>query len=361
MIFIYLTIFLSSSIIAFINLSPQFGANPSKKQREQYSKFDNYENGEFKNIEKMISLESDISFFDFFKKDTNRFPEKNISTEKINYGQFKNNHDSISFAWLGHSSFIFNINGKIILLDPMLSNYASPIPIKTLKRFNSEIAISLDEIDSVDVIIISHDHYDHLDYKTIKKLNNKVEKYIVPIGIGNHLRGWGVNEKNITELNWYNKTSYSNIEFVCLPSRHYSGRGPKNKNSTLWGSWAIISDLGKIYFSGDGGYGKHFEEIGNKYGPFDLTLIDSGQYNEAWQHSHMFPRESVQAAIDLKADFYMPIHWGAFVLSMHHWTEPVEQAKFHADQKKQKIITPPIGQIIKFSQLNSINTGDWWK
>ena len=353
----YILISLSSLIIAFINLSPQFGSNPNKEQKKYYSTFPNYKNNEFNNQENTLMVTADMPMSNFFKRDSSRIPIENIVSKKINMEEFKNNN-IINFSWLGHSAFLFNINGTLLMLDPMLSQHASPIPIPTLKRY-SDIALSFEDIDTIDAVIFSHDHYDHLDYSTIKKLREKVINYFVPLGIGNHLINWGVDPKCITELNWNQSIQFDEIKLICLPSRHFSGRGPLNRNSTLWASWALISKYGKIYFSGDSGYGKHFKEIGDQYGPFDLVLIDSGQYNKAWKHSHMFPEEAIIAAKDLVAKYFMPIHWGTFTLSTHSWNEPIYKSIFYAKKYNQQIIAPEIGEVVFLNNINN-QIYNWW-
>ena len=239
-----------------------------------------------------------------------------------------------------------NLGGNIILLDPMLGQFAAPVPVPSLKRYSTQIAFSVEDIDTIDMVVYSHDHYDHLDYSTIKKIKGKVGLFIVPHGVGNHLRSWGVPEQSIIELNWNDSKEINGIEFVCLPARHFSGRGPFNRNSTLWSSWAIKCEHGKIYFSGDSCYGKHLKKIGDEHGPFDISLIDCGQYNKAWKYSHMFPEQSIIAAKDLKGEYLIPIHWGAFTLSTHSWIEPPEKVFANAEKLGQKIILPQIGQII---------------
>ena len=359
-IIVYIILGLFGSIVTFLSFSPQFGKNPTKSQQQLYSTFDNYKDGAFVNIEEASMITGDMPRGEFFKDVPGRRPDKDFSPQKIDFKKFRKSNDkSIKFVWIGHSSFLFNIGGKLIMLDPMFGDYCAPIPIPTLKRFQDDIALSIEDIDSIDLVIFSHDHYDHLDYLTIKKIKNKVKKFYVPYGIGNHLKHWGVKDNLITEFNWFDSKKLNDIDIVCLPSRHFSGRGPKNRNSTLWASWAIISELGKIYFSGDGGYGSHFKDIGKKYGPFDLSLIDSGQYNKAWKHSHMFPKEAVMAAQDLGSKYYMPIHWGAFKLSTHHWTDPVEGAILYAKEYDQKIITPQLGEVVLLDKPNQ-DIFKWW-
>ena len=242
----------------------------------------------------------------------------------------------------------------------MLGSHAAPVPLPSLKRYSSKIAFDIDELEVIDFVVFSHDHYDHLDYPTIKKIKNRVKNFIVPHGIGNHLKSWGVQSESIIELNWNESFDYNDIEFVCLPARHFSGRGPLNRNSTLWSSWAIKSNRGKIYFSGDSGYGAHFKKIGQEHGPFDFSLIDCGQYNKAWKFSHMFPKQAINAALDLNTKYLIPIHWGAFTLASHSWIEPPEIVSEEAKKLNQDFMIPEIGQILVLNDENKIKHR-WWR
>ena len=346
--------------VSYLNLAPQFGSNPTSSDQKQYEKFSNYRNGIFMNQEETPVMTGEVSTWDFFKSDSMRKP-KNIIPRKINFSDFsyKNKHH-YRLAWLGHSAFLINISGIIILLDPMLGSHAAPIPIPSLKRFNDELPIDPNSIPNIDFVILSHDHYDHLDFSTIKIIKEKVNTFLVPIGIGSHLKSWKVKEEKIIEMNWNQSFQTDALEFICLPARHFSGRGPLNRNSTLWSSWAIKSPDVKIYFSGDSGYGRHLKKIGDEHGPFDISLIDCGQYNTAWKYSHMFPNEAVSAAIDLKSKFFMPIHWAAFTLSMHPWDEPIKESKRLAHEKGLKCLTPEIGEILSEKQLNK-KFPLWWE
>ena len=357
---IYILVTLSIFVVAFINLSPQFGTNPTQDQKRLYANYSNYKNGEFQNAEEFVMMTGDMPLSEFFKSDSNRIPNKDLIHESIDLESFVDAEDhKIKISWIGHSAFILNIDGNILLLDPMLGQYAAPVPLPSLKRYSSKIAFSIDDIDIIDAVIFSHDHYDHLDYSTVKQIKNKVKMFFVPYGVANHLKGWGVRQESIIELNWDESANFNGIEIVCLPARHFSGRGPLNRNSTLWCSWAIKSEYGKIYFSGDSGYGKHFKAIGEMHGPFDLSFLDCGQYNVAWKYSHMIPEEAVRASKDLVSDFFMPIHWGAFTLSTHPWEEPINRALNHAKKTNQNIVAPKLGQIIFLDDLDNNNI-DWW-
>jgi len=348
-------------VILFVSIAPQFGSNPTSEQIKYYGTFPNYRDGGFESLEKTPMMTGEVSTWEFFKNDTNRKPKSEIIPKNINYSQFsKINEKDYKIAWLGHSAFIINLSGKIILLDPMLGSHAAPVPVPSLKRYNKILPINPDSLNNIDVVVLSHDHYDHLDYSTIKRIKDNVNTFVVPYGVGNHLRKWKVEEEKIIELNWNEVFKMDDMEFTCLPARHFSGRGPLNRNSTLWSSWAIKSPKVKIYFSGDSGYGKHFKQIGDDHGPFDISLIDCGQYNKAWKHSHMFPSEAVLAAKDLDTKFFMPIHWGGFTLSMHPWDEPVKESIKLANQIGLRYFTPEIGEVVSKEKLNKQFT-PWWE
>ena len=360
--FIYLGYALTTAAVtsvSYLNLAPQFGSNPSKKEKIEYETLTNFKDGIFINSERTPLMTGKVSTWDFFKSDSLRKP-KNLETKKISdsfFNQLENKDYQI--AWLGHSAFIISIHEKIILLDPMLGSHASPISIPSLKRFNNELPIDPESIPYIDFVLFSHDHYDHLDFSTIQKIKDKVKMFLVPLGIGSHLRSWDIEEQKIIEMNWEQSYKIDEIEFICLPARHFSGRGPLNQNSTLWSSWALKSSIVKIYFSGDSGYGTHFKKIGDKHGPFDISLIDCGQYNLAWKYSHMFPEQAIAAAIDLKSKYFMPIHWAGFTLALHPWDEPVKESKKIAEEKGLSCLTPQIGEILSKTSLDK-QFPLWW-
>ena len=344
---------------SYLNLAPQFGSNPSAKENSEYEKLSNYENGSFINAEDTPLMTGYISTWDFFKSDSLREPKK-LETEKIDSSFFTNLAEKeYQIAWLGHSAFLISIKDKIILLDPMLGSHASPVPLPMLSRYNEKLSIAPDSIPFIDFVVLSHDHYDHLDFSTIKQIKDNVETFLVPLGIGSHLKSWDVEEKNINEMNWGQSYKINDIEFICLPARHFSGRGPMNRNSTLWSSWAIKSEVLKVYFSGDTGYGSHIKKIGDEHGPFDISLIDCGQYNLAWEHSHMFPHQAVAAAIELKSKYFMPIHWGGFTLALHPWDEPVKKSKELAEEIGLTCITPKIGEVLSRGTIDK-EFNPWW-
>jgi L-ascorbate metabolism protein UlaG (beta-lactamase superfamily) len=209
-------------------------------------------------------------------------------------------------------------------------------------------------------MVISHDHYDHLDYGSIQKLKGKTKLFYVPLGVGAHFREWGVKPEQIVEFNWWEEESVEGLKFVFTPARHFSGRGLTNRFSTLWGSWVIQSKNENVFFSGDSGYGVHFKKIGDKFGPFDFAMIECGQYDEKWADIHMTPEESAQAGVDLKTKVAMPIHWGAFSLALHTWTDPVERIIKTAEELNLPLITPAIGDVVHLDSTIQKTVNNWW-
>lgn len=262
--------------------------------------------------------------------------------------------------WLGHSSLLVQIKGLTLLLDPMFGIAPSPFPFVGGKRYSSKPPVDVDTLPPVDAVLLSHDHYDHLDYGTILKLHGKVGHFFVPLGVGAHLERWGVPAGKITEADWWDELELSGLKLRCTPSRHFSGRSLTDHNTTLWCSWVLDGGHEKIFFSGDSGYGPHFQEIGKRYGPFDLTLMECGQYNERWAGIHMMPEQTVQAHLDVGGKLLLPIHWGAFTLSLHAWNEPVERAAAAAEEKGVAIVTPRIGEPVLLGTAAHPSTR-WWR
>ncbi len=255
---------------------------------------------------------------------------------------------SINISWFGHSSVIINITNKVILIDPVFSKYASPVPF-TNGSFNFTNDYTVENLPPIDILLISHDHYDHLDMNTIKQIDSKVQSYYVPLGVKAHLTKWGIDESKISIADWWDEFVINdNLTIVSTPSRHFSGRGTK-RNTTLWCSWVMKSPRGNIYFGADSGYGKHFKTIGEKFGPFKITMIECGQYNVKWPNIHAMPEQSVQANIDLKGEKMIAIHWSKFQLALHSWTDPIERARVEATKKNVDLIEPMIGDIIEIN------------
>lgn len=337
---------MSLTTVLFIKVSPQFGAPAKAKQTNRVLNSPNFKDGKFHNL-------SDTAMMTGFKFesiygwifDGNKVPSNPLPVIKIDTaGQISESDSITKVTWLGHSAVLLEIGGQKILLDLMLGDVVGPHKWLGTKRFDTNHSINIDDLPNVDAVLISHDHYDHLEYSTIVKLKSKSVKFCVPLGVGAHLIEWGVEENNIIEFDWWESIDLNGLTIVSTPARHFSGRGIIDRNTTLWGSWVIKSETASVYFSGDTGYGKHFKEIGEAYGPFDLTMLDCGQYNDQWAYVHMFPEEAVQANLDLKGKRVMPIHWGAFKLSLHPWNDPALRIRKRADELEVAVTIPQIGE-----------------
>ncbi len=342
--------------------TPQFGGKPSAHEIAMYSKTDHHDGSSFFNFERTDMQMDFARIWEVIKEFSNPVdnikPKSDIKPIRLDAKLVNSEPEKTKITWFGHSAFMIEMDGKVILLDPMFGQVPSPHPWMGANRYNSTFPLEIDELPNIDVVVFSHDHYDHLDYGSVLALSEKVEHWLVPWGLDNHLIEWGIDSNKITALDWWQESIQSDIEFIFAPSRHFSGRSIDDRMATLWGSWVINGAVDKIYFSGDGGYGSHFKEIGEKYGPFDIGLMECGQYNYKWADIHMMPEESVQAAIDVQAKIMMPVHWGAFTLSVHSWIEPVQRAQIEADRFSVKMTTPKIGEQIILNE--TYPNSQWW-
>jgi len=333
----------------FIWIHPTFGARNKFINQEKLESSSNFKDGKFQNIEKTVMMTGEGNMWDsmkkFIKGVENDRPDEPIESIVFDKNQFLNNDSTITYTWFGHSTVLLNVNGKIIITDPVFTKAASPVPFIN-KSFNYENEYSIDILPQIDVVLISHDHYDHLDHKTIKRIDSKTKKYIVPLGVDAHLLRWGIPAAKIEIADWGDTIKFeSDLQFTSTTARHFSGRGTRDRDKTLWCSWVIESKNKKVFFGGDSGYGEHFKEIGNNYGPFDITFIECGQYNENWSQIHAMPEQTVQAHIDLKGKALLPIHWSKYRLSIHSWTEPIERATAASSKHDIDIQKPKIGEI----------------
>jgi L-ascorbate metabolism protein UlaG (beta-lactamase superfamily) len=260
--------------------------------------------------------------------------------------------------WCGHSSYLLRVAGRNLLIDPVFSGNAAPLSFM-VKAFPGSNAYAADDMPPIDYLILTHDHYDHLDYKTVRKLRTRVKQVICSLGVSAHLKHWGFDEEIITELDWWQSLqAEAGIHITAAPARHFSGRGIKRAQS-LWSSFIVKTAEHSIYLGGDSGYDAHFKAIGDQHGPFDIAILESGQYNTMWPLIHMMPEETVQAAVDLKAKVMLPVHWGKFRLSMHAWNEPVKRILAKADELNMTVHTPRIGQPLHIGR--PFESEAWWE
>jgi len=267
-------------------------------------------------------------------------------------------------TWLGHSSLLMQIDGVRVLIDPVFSNNISPVPLLGVKRFQKEIPVELEELPFIDAVFISHNHRDHLERQTITDLAPNVGFFLVPIGVANILQEWGIDSAQVREYSWWQEasvkgTSGQMLKFTCTPARHFSGRSLTDWNKTLWASWVFIGSKHRVFYSGDTSYGFHFRQIGYHYGPFDLVLMENGQYSIHWPDSHIMPEDGVKAFTELNGKYMLPVHWGSFNLSIHDWWEPIERASKAAQEKGVNLLTPRVGQTLSIDE--NPQTSPWWR
>ncbi|GAB3289793.1 MBL fold metallo-hydrolase [Hymenobacter tenuis] len=351
--------------VAFANLSPQFGGKPTKAQRAVYAKTGHYLDGEFQNLVPTTLMTGGStlgSLWRFvFGKTPNSKPAALLPMQMLDSLTITQKPaDMVRVTWFGHSASLVEIAGKNILLDPMLGMEMGPISWITPNRYNPHVPIRAEQLPAIDAVLISHDHYDHLDYQTIRKLKDKTAHFFVPLGVGAHLLAWGVAPERVQELDWNQEVQLPGLTIVSTPARHFSGRGLTNRNSTSWSSWVIKSADKRLFYSGDGGYGPHFQTIGQQHGPFDLALLECGQYDANWAQIHMLPEQTVQAARDVQARVFMPVHWAAFTEAHHAWNDPVKRASAEASRLGQVITTPRLGQSIILG-AGPLPQEQWWQ
>ena len=339
---------------------PQFGKRPSGESLKRIEASANYKSAQFQNLNPTPQLTGGVSMFKvmrefFFNKDKRNVPANRLPSKKTDLLNLNPTENLL--VWFGHSSYFMQLDGKTFLVDPVFSGHASPIRFTT-KSFEGSDVYSVDDMPSIDFLVLTHDHYDHLDYDTIVKLKPKVKTVITALGVAAHLKRWGYQQEIIHESDWHQEHQFGDIRFNATPARHFSGRTFK-RNVSLWLSFVLTTQTTKIYIGGDSGYDSHFKAIGEKYGPFDLAILEDGQYNPYWRYIHMMPEEVVQASQDLSAAMLLPVHWGKFSLSLHAWDEPITRVVKEAKQKGVPVLHPMIGETVYLDRVNSFS--EWWK
>lgn len=337
-----------------------FGALPSGENLERIKKSPQYKNGAFQNQSPTPMMPEGVSYgkllMEFFKRRENAKPPFVMPSVKTDLTKVISTNPVIT--WFGHSSYLLQTEGNNILVDPVLSEYASPLKLKASKCFDGASVYGVNDMPAIDVVLLSHDHYDHLDYPTITQLKNKAKSFVVPLGVAAHLEKWGVDKNKITAFDWGQTHSVSEtIHLTVAPARHFSGRGFKRAQS-LWVSYIMQAGNHKIYIGGDSGYDDHYKKIGDEYGPFDIAILECGQYNAYWPYIHQFPEQTAQAAIDVKAKVLFPVHWGKFVLAMHDWNEPPKRVSKKAAELNIPITIPMIGEQIVVGEKHPDSR--WW-
>lgn len=352
---------LLAAVTFFYMKQNKFGKSPAGERLERIKKSPHYKDGKFQNLKLTPALTEGygivgVTWEVLFKKSPRRRPADSLPSIKTDLRSLPADQDVL--VWFGHSSYFMQIDGKRMLVDPVLSGNASPIP-GTTRSFNGADIYTTDDLPDIDYLFISHDHYDHLDYETLVKMRPRIRKVICGLGVGAHFEHWGYSPDQLIEKDWY-ETVEPDSGFVIhtTPARHFSGRG-FTRNNTLWMSYVLQTPGLKLYIGGDSGYDTHFADIGKQFGPFDLVMIDNGQYDAKWKYIHTQPEEALQAAIDLKAKRLFPVHSSKFMLANHPWDEPLTRISALGKTAGIPLVTPFIGERVNLNDPAQVFQ-QWW-
>jgi L-ascorbate metabolism protein UlaG (beta-lactamase superfamily) len=343
---------------------PQFGARLSGARLERAQADPQYRNGRFVNVQPeaptSLAAMGDYLVRQFSGNEV-RVPPSPLPVLAVDKAALAAAPapDALRAFWLGHASTYVELDGLRLLLDPVFAERVSPLPVGP-RRFHPP-PIALADLPPIDAVLISHDHYDHLDMDTVRQLAARGTRFFVPLGVGAHLERWGVPAAQIEELSWWQERTLGGVRFVCTPTRHYSGRGLRDRSATLWSSWSVIGPRHRIYYSGDTGYSSHFREIGERLGPFDLAFIKIGAYGPgaAWVDIHMPPEQAVQAHRELRGRRLFPVHWSTFNLAYHDWDEPIRRTLAEARRSGVELLTPRLGEWVDADR--AFASTPWWE
>lgn len=361
-VIVMLVLVLALAVLIFIYMKQEkFGKLATGERLERIKKSPNYRDGKFQNIHHTPALTEGYSLMGvtyefFFKKNPERIPLDSIPSTKTDLLNLS--VDENVLVWFGHSSYFIQIDGKKILVDPVFSGNASPVP-GTNKSFKGTDRYTVDDLPPIDYLFLSHDHYDHMDYETLIKLQPKAKKVFCGLGVGAHLELWGYSTDKIFENDWNEKIEPDNgFTVYTTPARHFSGRG-FSRNKSLWLSYVLHTPSMKIYIGGDSGYDTHFAEIGKQFGPIDLAIIENGQYDVKWKYIHLLPEEVLKAAKDLNAKRLFPVHSSKFALANHAWNDPLTKVTELNKLYNIPLLTPIIGEQVNLKDQHQRFT-QWW-
>ncbi len=340
-------VFLCALGYAVIDGWTAFGHRATGERRMRMERSPQWSDGQFVNPQPIVNNYS-MMMKGLFGASDHGHPEAPLPTVKFDPKQAPP-ATGLRVTWFGHSTTLIEIDGHRVLTDPMWSGRAGPIHGVGPTRWNPPI-VAIEDLPKLDAVLISHDHYDHLDLRTVRALNDLVAskgwdtKFVVPLGLGAHLSHWGVPESRIAELDWWERKDLGGVEVVCTPARHATGRTLFDRDATLWAGYAVVGSKHRAYFSGDTGLFPGMKEIGDKLGPFDVTLIEIGQYHGAWPDWHIGPEQAIAAHQMLRGKIFFPIHWGLLKLAYHGWTEPIERATVAAEKANVSMVSPKPGE-----------------
>jgi L-ascorbate metabolism protein UlaG (beta-lactamase superfamily) len=365
MILALLTIALILVVLYSTDFLSSFGASPKGARLERMRRSQNYDGKMFINpVKTNLGLKPGVFWDTAYRWIAGweaRKPNKTIPVIHLNSKSFSTPPpEGLRVTWMGHSSLLIEIDGLRILTDPVWSKRCSPTSIMGPARFHPP-PLPLKALPELDAVLISHDHYDHLDKTSVCVLAKTGVRFFMPLGVGVHLEKWGITPNQIVEMDWWESSVMEGnvATLVATPARHFSGRLPLSANPTLWTSWVILGPDHRVFFSGDTGMFPGFEEIGARYGPFDITFIKIGAYDRNWPDIHMNPEQAVEAHLTLKGDILLPIHWGTFNLAFHAWNEPIKRLIQEAKTKSVRFVAPVPGQLISPTRLPTLER--WWE
>lgn len=263
----------------------------------------------------------------------------------------------LRITWFGHSSLLVEIDGARLLIDPVWGDRASPLQWAGPKRWYAP-PLAIEDLPELDAVIISHDHYDHLCMPTVEALRERVRRWVMPLGVGAHLEHWGVPAERIEEYDWWEHATAGQVQLHCTPARHFSGRSGLDRNATLWSGWALVGPEHRVFYSGDTALHPELRDIGERLGPFDLTLIETGAYSPIWRDVHIGPEQAVIAHQMVRGQHMFPVHWGLFDLANHSWTEPAERVRAEAEARDVSLLLAPPGA--QFEPTREAPRDVWW-
>jgi L-ascorbate metabolism protein UlaG (beta-lactamase superfamily) len=346
---------------ALVLNQPAMGGLPTGARLAKVQASPNYRDGEFQNLSPtpertngatVPSMLSDM-LFNPAKRVTPQGPLPSVKTDLKQLDRGQN-----TWIWLGHASYLMVLDGRTYLIDPVLSGRASPVP-GTVASFAGTDIYEVDDLPPIDVLLITHDHWDHIDYPVIQALKGKVGRVITGLGTGEHFVRWGYDEALITELDWNDSLELApGTRLTATPARHFSGRG-LTRNQALWLSFVLHTPTARVFLGGDSGFDSHYKAIGDQHGPFDLAILENGQYNKSWALIHAMPEETAQASRDVKAKSVIPVHWGKFRLSLHDWDEPIERLIKARVEGDPTLLTPMIGEPVFIGKSQAFRA--WWR
>ena len=324
-----------------------FGGRATGARLERMRRSPQWQGSHFENPQPIVN-DTWAAIVSLFKRDPNVVPKSPPSTVSVDPARFaKPPPSGLRVTWLGHSTILLEIDGHRFLTDPVWSDRAGPVHFSGPKRWFPPL-IALKDLPPLDAVVLSHDHYDHLDYSTIVALKDRGLTFVAPLGVGAHLERWGVAANRIVELDWWDSHPFGDLTLWAVPARHASGRVLfLDDGAKLWAGYAFLGARHRVYYSGDTGLFPALRTIGERFGPFDLTMIEIGQYDQAWPDWHLGPEQALEAHRRVRGAVMLPVHWGLFALASHGWTEPIERAVAAARDANAVLITPRPGQSVQ--------------